>query len=84
MNSLFVLSVNVTYFVDQNTNNQCGIFKTLWPHASGISAVRSIVVFSFIDSPVVTPWGMTMLSKKNLIQSLVVKYPYHRGYLKLQ
>ena len=55
MDSLFVLSVNVTYFVDQNTNNQCGIFKTLWPHASGISAMRSIVAFSFIDSPVVTP-----------------------------
>jgi len=25
-----------------------------------------------------------MLSKKNLIESLVVKYPYHRGYWKLQ
>ena len=45
---------------------------------------------SSIDSPVVTPpvqlWlqGMTMLSKKNLIESLVVKYPYHRGYWKFQ
>ena len=29
VDSLFVLLVNVTYFVDQNTNNQCGIFKTL-------------------------------------------------------
>ena len=28
--------------------------------------------------------GMTMLSKKNLIESLVVKYPYHRGYWKFQ
>ena len=25
-----------------------------------------------------------MLSKKNLINSLVVKYPYHRGYKKFQ
>ena len=25
-----------------------------------------------------------MLSKKNLIESLVVKYPYHRGYWKFQ
>ena len=25
-----------------------------------------------------------MLSKKNLIESLVVKYPYHRGYGKFQ
>ena len=28
--------------------------------------------------------GMTMLSKKNLIESLVVKYPYHRGDWKFQ
>ena len=27
---------------------------------------------------------MTMLSKKNLIESVVVKCPYHRGYWKLQ
>ena len=27
--SLFVLLVNVSYFADQNTNSQCGIFKTL-------------------------------------------------------
>ena len=25
-----------------------------------------------------------MLSKKNLIESLVVEYPYHRGYWKFQ
>ena len=25
---------------------------------------------------------MTMLSKKNPIETLVVKYPYHRGYWK--
>ena len=95
MDSLFVLLVNVTYFVDQNTNSQHGICKTLWPHASGISAMLSIEAFSLgnelvhvqavpgssIDSPVVTPpvqlWlqGMTMLSRKNLIESLVVKYP---------
>ena len=28
--------------------------------------------------------GMTILSKKNLIESVVVKYPYHRGYWILQ
>ena len=69
MDSLFVLLVNVTYFVDQNTNSQHGICKTLWPHASGISAMLSIEAFSLgnelvhvqavpgssIDSPVVTP-----------------------------
>ena len=47
VHSLFVLLVNVAYFVDQNTNNQCGIFKTLWPHASGISAMLSIEAFLF-------------------------------------
>ena len=69
VDSLFVLLVNVTYFVDQNTNSQHGICKTLWPHASGISAMLSIEAFSLgnelvhvqavsgssIDSPVVTP-----------------------------
>ena len=29
MDSLFVLLANVTYFVDQNTNSQRGICKTL-------------------------------------------------------
>ena len=88
MDSLFVLLVNVTYFVDQNTNSQRGICKTLWPHASGISAMLSIEAFSlgnelvhvrlFLVVPLtVQLWlqGMTMLSKKNLIESLVVKYP---------
>ena len=42
---MFVLLVNVTHFLDQNTNSQCGIFKTLWTHASGISAMLSIVAF---------------------------------------
>ena len=87
MDSLFVLLVNVTYFVDQNTNSQHGICKTLWPHASGISAMLSIEAFSlgnelvhvrlFLVVPLtVQLWlqGMTMLSKKNLIESLVVKY----------
>ena len=46
MDSLFVLLVNITYFVDQNTNSQHGICKTLWPHASGISAMFSIEAFS--------------------------------------
>ena len=46
MDSLFVLLVTVTYFVDQNTNSQRGICKTLWSHASGISAVLSIEAFS--------------------------------------
>ena len=69
VDSLFVLLVNITYFVDQNTNSQHGIWKTLWPHASGISAMLSIEAFSLgnelvhvqtvpgssIDSPVVTP-----------------------------
>ena len=69
MDSLFVLLVNVTYFVDQNTNSQRGICQTLWPHASGISAMLSIKAFSLgnelvhvqtvpgssFDSPVVTP-----------------------------
>ena len=55
--------------MDQNTNSQRGIFKSLWPHASGISAMRSIEAFSLgnelvhvqavprssIDSLVVTP-----------------------------
>ena len=65
-----MLLVNVTYFVDQNTNSQQGICKTLWPHVSGISAMLSIEAFSAlfnelvhvqavpgssIDSPVVTP-----------------------------
>ena len=88
VDSLFVLLVNVTYFVDQNTNSQHGICKTLWPHASGISAMLSIEAFSlgnelvhvrlFLVVPLtVQLWlqGMTMLSKKNLIESLVVKYP---------
>ena len=69
VDSLFVLLVTVTYFVDQNTNSQRGICKTLWSHASGISAVLSIEAFSLgnelvhvqavpgssINSPVVTP-----------------------------
>ena len=69
VDSLFVLLVNITYFVDQNTNSQHGICKTLWPHAFGISAMLSIEAFSLaselvhvqavpgssIDSPVVTP-----------------------------
>ena len=69
VDSLFVLLVNVTYFVDQNTNSQRGICQTLRPHASGISAMLSIKAFSLgnelvhvqtvpgssIDSPVVTP-----------------------------
>ena len=69
MDSLFVLVVNVTYFVDQHTNSQRGVCKTLWPHAFGISAMLSIEAFSLgnelvhvqavsgssIDSPVVTP-----------------------------
>ena len=69
VDSLFVLLVNVTYFVDQNTNSQHGICKTLWPHASGISAMLSIEAFSLgnelvhvqtvpgssSDSPFVTP-----------------------------
>ena len=33
------------YFADQNTNSQREIFKALWPHASGISAMLSIVAF---------------------------------------
>ena len=88
VDSLFVLLGNVTYFVDKNTNSQHGICKTLWPHASGISAMLSIEAFSlgnelvhvrlFLVVPLtVQLWlqGMTMLSKKNLIESLVVKYP---------
>ena len=69
MDLLFVLFVNVIYFVDQNTNNQCGILKTLWPHAFGIFAMLSIEAFLFgnllvhvqavpgssSDRPVVTP-----------------------------
>ena len=64
MDSLFVLLVNVTYFVDQNTNGQRGICKTLWPHASGISAISALanelvhvqaVPGSSNDTPVVTP-----------------------------
>ena len=30
----FFFLVNVTYFVDQNTNNQCGIFEAMWPYTS--------------------------------------------------
>ena len=92
-----MLLVNITYFVDQNTNSQRGICKTLWPHASGISAVLSIEAFSLgndlvhvqvvLEVPLtVQLWlqRMTMLSKNNLIKSLVVKYPYHIGYWKFQ
>ena len=77
VDSLFVLLVNVTYFVDQNTNSQHGICKTLWPHASGISAMLSIEAFSLgnelvhvqavpgssIDSPVVTQWWNTLTTE---------------------
>ena len=38
-----------------------------------------VVPGSSFDSPVVTP-----RHNKNLIESLVVKYPYHRGYWKFQ
>ena len=41
-----------------------------------------VVPGSFIDSPVVTPRHDNV--KKNLIESLVVKYLYHRGYWKFQ
>jgi len=46
---VFVFLVNVTYFVERNTNNQCGIFKTLWPHVCGIFAMLSIEAFLFGD-----------------------------------
>ena len=71
VDSLFVLLVkcHLLWIVDQNTNSQHGIVKTLWPHASQITAMLSIEAFSLgnelvhvqavpgssTDSPVVTP-----------------------------
>ena len=48
------------------------LFGNLLVHVQGVSG-------SFNDSLVVSPRDDNV-SKKNFIQSLVVKYPYYRGY----
>ena len=99
VDSLFVLLVNVTYFelwtktqtVNVGFVRPCDLMPLEFLPCLALRPFRQATSQCMFRLFLVVPLtvqlllqGVTMLSKKNLIESLVVKYPYHRGYWKFQ